>query len=93
MATCHHVNNVGCRAAAPRTRSFTFSLNLCNTILGITSFAVATFFIVITVVQSNTANKEGKRSDAIAFQSLLLSGFATCAQLADSPVSSESTHP
>jgi hypothetical protein len=80
------------RTSEPRTSSLTFHLNLCNTILGITGLAVATCFGVITIVQSQIANKEAKRSNDIAFQSLLLSGFATCAQLADSPVSSTAFH-
>lgn len=58
-------------------------LSICNTVLATVGFASALCFGVITIVQSDTANKEAKIANKIAWKSFLLSCVQTCSQVVD----------
>jgi len=62
-------------------------ITICNAVLGVVGFVSAISFGVITIVQSNTANREAKIANDIAYESLLLSWVQTCAQVVDVGVS------
>jgi hypothetical protein len=68
-------------ASQPRRLSTPFSLR--NAILGIVGLILATCFGVVTIVQTNTANREARLANQIAWNSMMLSGFQTCTQSPD----------
>jgi hypothetical protein len=68
-------------ASQPRRLSIPF--NLCNAIFGIVGLILATCFGVVTIVQTNTANREARLANQIAWNSMILSGFQTCIQSSD----------
>jgi hypothetical protein len=68
-------------ASQPRRLSTYFSL--CNAILGIVGLILAMCFGVVTIVQTNTANREARLANQIAWNSMILSGFQTCTQSSD----------
>ncbi|KAH8790616.1 hypothetical protein BGZ57DRAFT_875961 [Hyaloscypha finlandica] len=68
-------------ASQPRRLSIPF--NLCNAIFGIVGLILATCFGVVTIVQTNTANREARLANQIAWNSMILSGLQTCIQSSD----------
>lgn len=74
-------------AENPEPWALATKLNVCNTILGITGVVSAICFGVVTIVQSNFANKEARRANVIAATSLSLSRWQICIQLANVSVS------
>jgi hypothetical protein len=73
--------------AEPKQTRFSLHLTICNTVLATVGFVSALCFGVITIMQADTANKEAKVANKIAWKSLLLSWVQTCAQVVDVSVS------
>jgi hypothetical protein len=63
----------------PRRR-VSFLLSVCNTVLAALGLTSAICFGIITIIQSNTANKQAKLANLIAYNSFVMSGIQTCSQ-------------
>lgn len=57
--------------------------SLCNTVLGVVGLLLATSFGVITIVQTNAANREAKLANQLAWNSIILRRYQTCTQGSD----------
>jgi hypothetical protein len=55
--------------AKARTWKLSLHITICNAVLGVAGFVSAISFGVISIVQSNTANREAKIANKIAYKS------------------------
>lgn len=86
LALMAHPENRLRKPAEPHTHRMSSYLGILNTCMGFIGLISALCFGVIAIAQSIEANKQARKANDIAKQSLLLSRIQTCAQTTDYPV-------